>query len=113
VCKNSSDQFALSLCSYTLQKMSSDSKIWSKSDKWLQRYGEPGESKSLGLGPKWNGFSKNLIRDISATTCPICAKSRNQDSIFARIMSKEMMQINPSTFCTLFAHFLQFYIMHS
>jgi hypothetical protein len=27
VCKNSSDQFALSLCSYTLQKMSSDSKI--------------------------------------------------------------------------------------
>ena len=48
---------------------------------------------------------KICFRNISLTTQPICAKFRIQDPIFARIICKEMCQIDPSAFCPIFPTF--------
>jgi len=88
VFKKSSDQFASSVSSYTLQKKSADSKISGKSEKGLRRYRE-----SKMYVEKYC-LCKNWIRDISATPGQICPKFWNLDPIFARIMSKEIMQID-------------------
>jgi len=49
--------------------------------------------------------AKNWMRDISGTISPICAKFQIQDPILVSKMIEEFMQLDSSTFCTLFAHF--------
>ena len=102
VFKKSSDQFASSVFSYTLQKKSADSKISGKSEEGLRRYRE---SK---MHVEKYCLCKNWIRDISATPSPICDKFWNLDPIFARIKSKEMGQINQCAFRPLFSVFCTF-----
>jgi hypothetical protein len=54
-------------------------------------------------------MSLTLFRIISVTARPNQAKFWNKDPIFARIMIKEIMQIDRSPFCPLFPTFSQFY----
>ena len=57
------------------------------------------------------GYAKIWIRKISATAGQICSKFWNQDLIFAMMWSKEMIQIDPSTFLHIFCKLLCNFIL--
>ncbi len=62
-------------------------------------------SHKLKIAHTWIDQANFSFHDISRKVCPICLKICQKDPIFAYIKYCYMLQIDLTTFCTLFATF--------